>query len=79
MIQMIGHCRVRFPQKGKGESSQDAANFAKFLEFMEFKRMNQLVIKEGSEAGSSDITPPQKIIKTDDSTDENWIQVKGKA
>lgn len=45
--------------------------------------MNQLAIEGASDAGpsdagSSEVNPPQKIIKTDDSKEEEWIQVKGK-
>ena len=43
--------------------------------------MEKLPIKEddnNSEAGSSDAATPPKIIKTDDSSEVRWAQVKGK-
>lgn len=75
---MMGRGRGRLPQRGRGRTNQENLDYAQFQQFIKFQKMSQQAIKEGSEAGSSDIDPPQKVIKINEGPGEPWKQVKGR-
>ena len=63
MIQMQPRSRGRLLQRRSGRNNQSSLDYAQFQQFMEYQRISQLSIQEGSEAESSDLNPPQKILQ----------------
>lgn len=78
MIQMYQRGKGRLSRRGCGRTSQTNLEYAQYQQFLEFQKMSQLSISEGSEVGSSDLDPPQKITQTDDDPENPWKTITGK-